>query len=1541
MTAGSDVLDEGTTPVPPGRPGPSRGRKRTLGELVTDQRLLPDLPPFPRSEGLTLNDDFAEMSERGSHAQVAVSIVDPGELPEEARSREETEPNTIAPEDSLDQSNISNAPPDISNDEPARIPTKVEPPVRPTVKNRPRISFREFVAQYHLHRNHEHKVELLKRRRLALLKWQGLAQRLQRVGSWVQDGLVDMTFRSDKAGFARVHQSLLDLTDLFFSHWRRDMAFSEATIEDRSPQPPSKSDIVQDNFLPRLSAGSKTELFALLHSIRSDPSFLVERLKILSAEQLKILASSLKPQDVQPSSGLSFLSRNRNSPKRRMEAFSQGVEDYAVSLERSSALSFLLFNAFGDCQDSQSFESLLRLQTWSATCASLYLESEERFIGIIDQVLAAFALLSTWRAKQRMELFLMDILQKGAFLLDLVQNSPTSGRGESTRSVLFNPLATSEARQFFDDAVSELFRILDDEDSGFPSSVVQLGRAILARLPTLEDQSRFRGHLFFRWYLNEFLRTVIVYPENENMLLQCHISKAARDSILLPLWQRSEERVTELFSEGLSGSISAEFRLRIEGMIGRLDGLLVCTKSQDLMEIGQLYQLNQQDDISGTTVLVISARDVVQTIDSLFPPNSILEPWDPFIASSATAFNAQYSHTASRLDQLRREVMLLANLAAPVPTVHPCQESWVLIAVDPRGRLSQRFDHLQLAPSKITKSDTSAIFTDCDTVQMAAIKLAEVVESERGPSLSAVSSSSIPIDTRGLESLFEHEYCRSLQRADRLNAYYWHKAISVLREQYPISTLSGNDTRVFEPLVNAIRSHEPQRHRIEEQLENITMDLQDKFDENKYAIAQLRKRTDRLRVKMWYNVDVIHSRPYEDTKNIASALANMAVSEPENAPMAEFEFPRRGRQMPSQPVLALLDQPRRDTISMLRAPNEHGGPQKLSDSQIEVTKRWLLRNGIDNFCRGEERIHRFCMEIKLASRKFVAETLTESPDLWSSELFHRERVTFDASVLAPPAAQTATRPASVNSDTFSTTMPWSRLAQRTQENSARGTLSDVLSLPGRKSSFHSVSSAKLPRDYSGTDRSSSGSSPGRAASATTTDSINSLFSPIAGYSQSVTSISARSRPGSTYNEIESAKLADQSARDKSRFLEILQQDLICMLLSDLGCPVWSCGSETDAWLQKVCRDSAVQARIRKRQGIEGLIPSKPTIVTNKRSRNLTSRQPGTRRSNSAAPSNGGGSRDSPRSRTTDSGRSSSQTSLSIEKVDKYPYTQAYQELLDRFSQEVDPVAKLDALKDFRELAILQLKSGLADLNESAPRGSLRQGRSLPSSRRSSFDPRGGSSATTSSQASTLKEYPLNYAQIPQDEPDEKMVVGKLKNLLFTLIPNTLFRDLQYIASFVSSEMLNETEKGRAFLQFGLAALEYKKEICRSMVDVANKMARQDLIKRRSSDCEGSPNPLRQAAEYWILAAREGEAGAQRELAGLYLNFPNLVPVVTLPLSLSSDVFKSDTRWHPATNVNISHHKMCLALHWMQQAAENGDEIANQRKGDRRRSISIR
>ena len=116
-----------------------------------------------------------------------------------------------------------------------------------------------------------------------------------------------------------------------------------------------------------------------------------------------------------------------------------------------------------------------------------------------------------------------------------------------------------------------------------------------------------------------------------------------------------------------------------------------------------------------------------------------------------------------------------------------------------------------------------------------------------------------------------------------------------------------------------------------------------------------------LRLLMWYSTDVRSSAAYDEARSVIYALRMMG-------PPLATRSSVSGRQSTSVKTTKYSSsRPGAQFAQMLEitgAPLLHGGPNKLSDEQARATSVWMERTGIENLCRGEERLHRMCMAIE-------------------------------------------------------------------------------------------------------------------------------------------------------------------------------------------------------------------------------------------------------------------------------------------------------------------------------------------------------------------------------------------------------------------------------------------------------------------------------------------------------------------------------------------------------------------------------------------------
>lgn len=998
--------------------------------------------------------------------------------------------------------------------------------------------------------------------------------------------------------------------------------------------------------------------------------------------------------------------------------------------------------------------------------------------------------------------------------------------------------------------------------------------------------------------------------------------------------------------------------------------------------------------------LTLSISDVLLLIDMLVPqPPPNPTTWDPFLHSSATAFAAQYrqglpplskifpseqpnapgltqnsltiNHSSAtalvrKFDQVRRDLHAVMERSAVYPLPHPSQDLWTVLELDNNGypavcRLPGQSHDCGRA-SKVFKSSSEIgrfpqlASRKLDDVQRASLRLIDEHDTLLStPRFNSGTDKASQIKV-SLERLFAVELEFAEANADSRNVRYWWTALRTLRTQYPLSVLTENDTRVLRPILTMSRQNHYKVQQETQLVETTLRHLEDASEKMCAITSDVLGRLDRLRDKMWYLADVTNSSIYEITRNVAQALRNMAA--PGSTLNQSSAASIRGRKKPRSLAESILQEPEAQTISIMKAPLEQGGPKKLADEQVDMTRKWFQRFGVDNFCRGEERIHRFCMEIRMAASRLVGESMLESPVLWSSELYFRQRTFVDGLVTRSMPGSSVTRPSSILSEEGHTSYTQTHHSLRGSETASRPQPFDTQSSPGRKSSFHSLGSDRWRtiRDLHGGagDVLSIADSPGRAVSATTADSINSFWSPLPTQPQSAASVSSLpSRPPSFVNDSSSPRLVDQISPRKVKFFEELRQRVISLLLSDLGSPVWSCGSETDTWLADMLRQDPVRWQLRKRKGIERLLGSgNGTRSAYTQGIGLTKSTLKTRRSMSAGPflARIQHSHQEPPVSNDDVGAEPHNLRPVLAPLERFSYHNAYEDLMKRFSRQADPMLKLDILHDLKSLVMSSIRERQGDMHHPDSASSTEThvtwkfAESAPSTRRSSL-----TEATLSGPASAsqhrLDDAKCVEAQVSQPVDQsigEGEVVNEIKLVLMTMRPKTLFRDLQFITAFIPPEILNKTPGGRAFWHVGLAALAFKDDVCRSLVAVADKIMVNDNVKRKSPPPGSTEYSPRDAAQMWILAAKEGNATAQRELAILYLSNPELLPSVSLPLTAPRDIFKTDMKyWQAGGSSRRSSQSMCLALHWMQLAASNGDAIAKKRLKEREAEDSVR
>lgn len=814
-----------------------------------------------------------------------------------------------------------------------------------------------------------------------------------------------------------------------------------------------------------------------------------------------------------------------------------------------------------------------------------------------------------------------------------------------------------------------------------------------------------------------------------------------------------------------------------------------------------------------------------------------------------------------------------------------------------------------------------------------------------------------------LLTMLEGASTDSQAKLDSVKAHSYWEAIQQLR-QISTSSLARQD---YAPLLDYFargpRESISKAISITEEYEAWLVWLQQSQERHRIVIDNMMKRLQRLRDKMWYVTDVQHSAAYEEAKSIAIALRSMGQLTRTSRGKTPLTTKSRGSARSTASNLLLRSETQ--ILNLMTAPAEQGGSSKLSDHQSDMTLKWLVQSGIENYCKGEERIHRFCLEIDRCLKKLIGDDITDAPVLWSSELYHRDRWILSNAYQKGDLCMTefgTLRP--IGDDDRNegrrtpigydyTSRPISRdYRPGWTENKYQHTVDARRwnGTGGRTPMDFSQSPARYPPSNSGFG----------------SEAVETFWSPFVTQTQSRISLSRENSQRSLFRQDSNLlRPTERSLSIKQKFLLDLRQTLTELLLSDLGTMVWNRGSETDSWFSGEPGDKFLQ-RIEFREcgcnrteaeGTEitldrangGPHSSLPDgLGTGARSDPLTS----------AIPQDGTDAQLQCKEGASASGLANVKVISGMEDgAPTFPFTLSFRTLLGLFSAHSSPFVKLGALHQLELMIIASLNArhrplyrpqsqSISGTMEPVETGGL----SNMESSQITAKAWEGLPATTEEERNqtTAPKDPTNSPRIGSESQsgvgsaNMDSVIAVMQRLFREsgVRPKTLFRDLQFIAAFVPRLFMDKTESSRAFRNASLAAIGLKQEVCRMMIEMADNIVAYHTKTRTiplgrptvddNPSSELSRYSMGDAARMLTIAAKEGYPVAQRELAIFYLTHPDLVVRTMLPLSKPSDTFKAQmmnqrdgdpARSDPAT--------LCVAYHWMELSSQGGDELARQ------------
>jgi hypothetical protein len=357
--------------------------------------------------------------------------------------------------------------------------------------------------------------------RIRLHRWQvssSLSARFLNCGRLGHRSLMECFQSGDKKTFATLHAALHGIRSSYDA--MRRYALLEPDLHVGKPKVAPDVAWSADSFstfMHEISPAVRNEILSFLSELRMNPDFLASRIADMTPAELVALTSFrpvMEPQDLHVmASGKTLVLKKApavpsTSPVRRL-----------LSFQRHDPLSALVYTIFAPSSGPDSPEDLRRLDVWATACARLVADGKVSGERFLRNILDVWADMREWSVKRKLEVYLMQILQEGQFLLEKLEGRSKTGAAEKSTKPL-----EYRTEEFFDRAIKSLFRIIQDDDAGcggIPPGVMDIGRAILKKINNLDGdrdmikkwRSATESTIVFRWFFSTFLPHALVYPE--------------------------------------------------------------------------------------------------------------------------------------------------------------------------------------------------------------------------------------------------------------------------------------------------------------------------------------------------------------------------------------------------------------------------------------------------------------------------------------------------------------------------------------------------------------------------------------------------------------------------------------------------------------------------------------------------------------------------------------------------------------------------------------------------------------------------------------------------------------------------------------------------------------------------------------------------------------------------------------------------------------------------------------------------------------------
>ncbi|KAK6437432.1 hypothetical protein LTR95_006374 [Oleoguttula sp. CCFEE 5521] len=828
------------------------------------------------------------------------------------------------------------------------------------------------------------------------------ATRLTTAARHVQRTLTDCLRAEDKYSFARLNNGYADVCKKLTSTPKRSyLAESWSGSQQRL-----ETGNAGLGFLVELSPTSQAQVIEILTNLRYDGGFIAKRLGNLTSKQLSVL---LPDGGTSRSSGSIFggLSRASTRSKQPLGYLVDHLLDDISTSRYRTPLETLVHIHVPVAHDSPG--SAAHLRVWAETCAILIQDRRLAGARLLPSLLDIWASHVPWTGKEKLCSWLLRTLRRGHFLLE--PNRPSfSARVHGQPEVD----AAARAEVFYTECVAELLDVLGDKtgSSAIPDGAMMLCHAVYDALHlSPANQNGLASFVLTRWLFASFLPDLLVSPESHGLLIDHHISDLARQRIFSEIALRAQKTVSDVYHDRpFAQPAVPEMRTLTLRLAAQLETAALPT-------LDRTATSRTVEESSGYTFVNISAPDALTVMKVLYPPsdtaNTTTDPSEiRSSASSVSGFSLfratdfteqQWTATPYNLPGAEYFTTLFSapNMEQPASPVPPADVTDVLAFRRARDELA----------NLVTSTDASADGTWSLLIAQDDERRLDNHDTRMLDSMFGLRNESLENQESGL-----------LQVDASVSAY---SAVTMLLRQWkaitPHPSASGKDCWARSPdlLSSVLDQVDAQRgdcelgfdfagaHRwtqigeafeshqdadgstaLSDHITAIASDARRNIDSSLADIRQYElwetayhallpatydcmivptKLCAQLRTKMWYYADVRTTGVYDNLRSVASALRTLHNAQRcTRSEGPESRSARSARSVASSSLAASAGQWKSENLvlDLLGVTAAHGGPNKLNDVQVKQVQAWRKRNGVHFVCVGEERLHKFCMEIQ-------------------------------------------------------------------------------------------------------------------------------------------------------------------------------------------------------------------------------------------------------------------------------------------------------------------------------------------------------------------------------------------------------------------------------------------------------------------------------------------------------------------------------------------------------------------------------------------------